>query len=169
MEPVGVSLLITPWNSNADQFCSKLAMAIAAGCTTVIKPSELSAIQTQIVTEALHEAGLASGVAMFSADAARLLGPPSARIGRQQNFLHRLRRHRQAHRSRRPWKRMKRVTLGLGGKSPPSILDDADFATAVPAAITAAFRTAARLASRASRCSFHRAALRKSPRSQGDR
>ncbi len=50
MEPVGVAGLITPWNANAGFICSKLAYALAAGCTAVIKPSEMSASQTEIVT-----------------------------------------------------------------------------------------------------------------------
>src|SRR5579862_1812565 len=56
LEPVGVAGLITAWNANALFICLKLASAIAAGCTVVIKPSELSAIQTQVLVEALHEA-----------------------------------------------------------------------------------------------------------------
>lgn len=62
MEPLGVAGLITPWNSNAGFICGKLATAMAAGCTAVIKPSEMSARQTQIVTEALHTAGLPPGL-----------------------------------------------------------------------------------------------------------
>jgi aldehyde dehydrogenase (NAD+) len=62
MQPLGVAGLITPWNSDAGFICGKLAAAIAAGCTAVIKPSEMSAIQTRVVTEALHEAGLPPGV-----------------------------------------------------------------------------------------------------------
>jgi aldehyde dehydrogenase (NAD+) len=62
MEPVGVAGLITPWNANAGFVCSKLAYALAAGCTAVIKPSEMSALQTEIVTEALHAAGAAAGL-----------------------------------------------------------------------------------------------------------
>src|SRR5258708_12564151 len=62
MEPLGVAGLITPWNSAAGFICGKLAAAIAAGCTAVVKPSEMSAIQTQVVTEALHEPGLPAGV-----------------------------------------------------------------------------------------------------------
>ncbi|HEY8974127.1 MAG TPA: aldehyde dehydrogenase family protein, partial [Burkholderiaceae bacterium] len=62
MEPVGVAALITPWNSNAGFICNKLAAAIAAGCTAVVKPSEMSALQTQVVLEALHAAGLPAGV-----------------------------------------------------------------------------------------------------------
>jgi acyl-CoA reductase-like NAD-dependent aldehyde dehydrogenase len=62
MEPVGVVALVTPWNSNAGFICSKLATALSAGCTAVIKPSEMSALQTQVVLEALHAAGLPPGV-----------------------------------------------------------------------------------------------------------
>jgi aldehyde dehydrogenase (NAD+) len=62
MAPVGVAGLISPWNSDAFFICYKLATALAAGCTAVIKPSEMSATQTQVVTQALHEAGLPKGV-----------------------------------------------------------------------------------------------------------
>jgi aldehyde dehydrogenase (NAD+) len=61
MAPVGVAGLISPWNSDAFFICDKLATALAAGCTAVIKPSEMSAAQTQVVTPALHEAGLPHG------------------------------------------------------------------------------------------------------------
>ena len=62
MEPVGVAALIAPWNSTAGTICSKLASAIAAGCASIIKPSELSPLETQVVAEALHEAALPPGV-----------------------------------------------------------------------------------------------------------
>src|SRR3981189_1060512 len=62
MEPLGVAGLITPWNSDAGFICGKLAAAIAAGCRAGVKPREMSAIQTEVVTEALHEAGLPAGV-----------------------------------------------------------------------------------------------------------
>ena len=52
MEPVGVSGLFAPWNSTAGTMCSKLAAAVAAGCATVLKPSELSPIQAHVVTRA---------------------------------------------------------------------------------------------------------------------
>ena len=55
LEPVGVAGLITAWNANALFICLKLASAVAAGCTVVIKPSELSALQTQVLLEALIE------------------------------------------------------------------------------------------------------------------
>ena len=62
MQPVGVAAAITPWNSNIGFITSKLATAIAAGSTIVIKPSEMSAIQTQVLAECLHGAGLPKGV-----------------------------------------------------------------------------------------------------------
>ena len=62
LEPVGVAGLITAWNANALFICLKLASAIAAGCTVVIKPSELSSLQTQVLIEALHEAKLPNGL-----------------------------------------------------------------------------------------------------------
>ena len=58
LEPAGVAGLITPWNANTLFLCAKLSSAIAAGCTVVMKPSELSALQTQIWLECVHEAGL---------------------------------------------------------------------------------------------------------------
>ena len=53
--------LITAWNANALFICLKLASAVAAGCTVVVKPSELSALQTQVLVAALHEAKLPKG------------------------------------------------------------------------------------------------------------
>ncbi|KVN39203.1 aldehyde dehydrogenase [Burkholderia pyrrocinia] len=139
MQPLGVAGLITPWNSNAGFICGKLAAALAAGCTAVIKPSEMSAIQTHIVTEALHEAGLPPGVfnivtglgetvgAEISAhpDIAKLSFTGSTAVGKTilATAAHTL----------------KRVTLELGGKSPMIVLDDANFDEAVPFALQAGF------------------------------
>ena len=139
MQPLGVAGLITPWNSNAGFICGKLAGAIAGGCTAVVKPSEMSAIQTRVVTEALHEAGLPAGVfnivtgrgdtvgAQISAhpDVAKISFTGSTAVGK--NIL------------RAGAETLKRVTLELGGKSPVLVMDDADFAQAVPLAIQAGF------------------------------
>ena len=62
LEPVGVVGIITPWNSSAWFIANKVATAIAAGCTVVVKPSELSAVQNQILAECFHAAGLPPGV-----------------------------------------------------------------------------------------------------------
>jgi len=137
--PLGVAGLITPWNSDAGFICGKLAAALAAGCTAVVKPSEISAWQTQIVTEALHEAGLPPGVfnivtgrgetvgAAISAsgDVAKISFTGSTAVGKQ--IL------------RTGAETLKRVTLELGGKSPTLILDDANPAQAVALAVQAGF------------------------------
>ena len=139
MQPLGVAGLITPWNSNAGFICGKLAAALAAGCTAVIKPSEMSALQTQIVTQALHEADLPPGVfnivtgrgdsvgAQISShpDVAKISFTGSTAVGK--TIL------------RTGADTLKRVTLELGGKSPTIVLDDADFEQVVPLAINAGF------------------------------
>lgn len=139
MTPVGVAGLITPWNSDAGFICNKLATALAAGCTAVIKPSEMSAMQTQIVTEALHAADLPNGVFNIvngrgdvvgdaisrSPDVAKISFTGSSAVGQ--------------HLVSAGAATMKRVTLELGGKSPTVVLDDADFASIMPLVLQAGF------------------------------
>src|SRR6201987_796027 len=62
LEPVGVAGLITAWNVNSVFICLKLASAVAAGCTVVLKPSEMSSLQTRMMVEALNAADLPKGV-----------------------------------------------------------------------------------------------------------
>jgi aldehyde dehydrogenase (NAD+) len=139
MQPLGVAGLITPWNSDAGFICGKLAAALAAGCTAVVKPSEMSAIQTRVVTEALHAAGLPPGVfnivtgrgdtvgAELSShrDVAKLSFTGSTAVGK--TIL------------REAANTLKRVTLELGGKSPVVVLDDANFDEVVPLVMQAGF------------------------------
>jgi len=135
MEPLGVVGLITPWNANALFICQKLAMVIASGSTCVIKPSEMSALQTQIVTEALHEAGVPAGVFNIVNGRGDVVGaeisasPDIAKISFTGSTVTGRAILRTAAET------MKRVTLELGGKSPTVILDDADIAQAVPFAL----------------------------------
>lgn len=138
MEPLGVVGLITPWNANYGFICSKLSMAIAAGSTAVIKPSELSARQTELLTRVLHRAELPPGLfnivtgtgAVVGAelvrhpDIAKISFTGSTAVGKAI--------------ARGAVDTMKRVTLELGGKSPTILLDDADFTKAIPLAATAA-------------------------------
>ncbi|WP_211474308.1 aldehyde dehydrogenase family protein [Collimonas humicola] len=138
LEPLGVVGLITPWNANYSFICSKLAMAVAAGSTAVIKPSELSALQTQLLTECLHAAGLPPGVINIVTGRGATVGaemtrhPDIAKISFTGSTLVGKTIARGAVDT------MKRVTLELGGKSPNLILDDADLATAIPLAVAAA-------------------------------
>ncbi|OMQ11091.1 aldehyde dehydrogenase family protein [[Flexibacter] sp. ATCC 35103] len=139
MTPIGVVGIIIPWNSSNGFIASKLSTAIAAGCTAVIKPSEMSAQQTQLITECLHEAGLPKGVFNIvnglgeivgaeisrNPDIAKISFTGSTNVGKII--------------AKEAVETMKRVTLELGGKSPNIILDDADFSKAIPLAIIAAY------------------------------
>src|ERR1700751_4641530 len=138
-EPVGVAGLITAWNANTLFICLKVASAVAAGCTVVIKPSELSSIQTQVLIEALHEAKLPKGLFNVVTGLGNVVGAELVR-NRDVNKIsftgsvavgESIMRDGAA--------TMKRVTLELGGKSPTILLDDANLGEAIPAALTMAF------------------------------
>lgn len=139
MTPLGVVGIIIPWNSSNGFICSKLSTAIVAGCTTVIKPSEMSAQQTQLITECLHEAGLPKGVFNIVNGLGEIVG---AEISRNPNiakisFTGSTNVGKII--AKEAVETMKRVTLELGGKSPNIILDDANFSEAIPLAIIAAY------------------------------
>ncbi|QGZ58296.1 aldehyde dehydrogenase family protein [Paraburkholderia acidiphila] len=139
MQPLGVAGLITPWNSDAGFICGKLAAALATGCTAVIKPSEMSAIQTRIVAEALHSAGLPAGLFNIVTGRGDIVGariaehPDVAKISFTGSTAVGKTILRTAAET------LKRVTLELGGKSPVVVLDDANFDEAVPLALQAGF------------------------------
>jgi len=138
-QAVGVVAAISPWNSNIGSICSKLATALAAGCTVVVKPSEMSAIQTQVLVEALHEAGSPAGVFNIvngrgevvgaeltsHPDVAKVTFTGSTSVGRSI--------------MRTAAETMKRVTLELGGKGPNIILHDADVESAISTVLSAGF------------------------------
>jgi aldehyde dehydrogenase (NAD+) len=139
MEPVGVAGLITAWNANALFICLKLASAVGAGCTVVIKPSEMSSLQTRVMVEALHEANLPKGLLNVVTGRGDVVGAELTRnpgvdkisftgsVGVGQSIM------------RDGAATMKRVTLELGGKSPTILLDDAALDKAIPAALVLAF------------------------------
>lgn len=139
MTPIGVVGIIIPWNSSNGFICGKLSTAIAAGCTVVIKPSEMSAQQTQLITECLHEASLPKGVFNIVNGLGEIVGaeisrnPDIAKISFTGSTIVGKIIAKEAVNT------MKRVTLELGGKSPNIILDDADFSKAIPLAMAAAY------------------------------
>jgi aldehyde dehydrogenase (NAD+) len=139
LEPVGVAGLITPWNANSFFLSAKLASALAAGCTAVIKPSELSALQTQAWVECVHEAKLPEGLCNIVTGRGELVGaelvrnPDVAKI----SFTGSVAVGKSIMRDGAAT--MKRVTLELGGKSPNILLDDADLKKAIPTALVIAF------------------------------
>ncbi|MBL6715734.1 MAG: aldehyde dehydrogenase family protein [Pseudomonadales bacterium] len=130
-EPIGVCGLITPWNWPLNQIAAKVGPALAAGCTMVLKPTEIAPMNALLFAEVMHEAGVPAGVfnlvngtgpevgvAMSShpdIDMMSFTGSTRAGISVAQEAA----------------KTVKRVTQELGGKSPNIILDDADFAAAV--------------------------------------
>src|SRR6201988_4682192 len=139
LEPVGVAGLITPWNANSFFLSAKLASAVAAGCTAVIKPSELSALQTQAWLACIDEAKLPKGVCNLVIGRGDVVGaeivrnPDVAKISFTGSGAGGKSIMRDGAAT------MKRVTLELGGKSPNVLLDDADLKTAIPAAFVIAF------------------------------
>ncbi|MEW9570779.1 aldehyde dehydrogenase family protein [Rhodanobacter sp. Si-c] len=139
LTPVGVAGLITPWNSDAGFICNKLATALAAGCTAVIKPSEMSAMQTQIVAEALHEAALPKGVWNIVNGRGEVVGETIARHPDVAKISFTGSSAVGRHLVGAGAETMKRVTLELGGKSPTVVLDDADFAAIMPLVLQAGF------------------------------
>ncbi len=134
-EPVGVCALITPWNWPANQIACKVAPALAAGCTMVLKPSEVAPISGHLFAEILHEAGVPKGVfnvvhgtgpevgAALSShpdiDMVSFTGSTRAGVEVARNAA----------------QTVKRVAQELGGKSANIILDDADFKRAVTAGV----------------------------------
>ena len=138
-EPVGVCGLITPWNWPINQIACKVAPALAAGCTMVLKPSEVSPLNAVIFAEVLHEAGVPAGVfnlvngdglsvgeAMSShPDIDMLSFTGSTRAGVAV--------------AKASADTVKRVSQELGGKSANIILDDADFNQSVAGGVTGCF------------------------------
>jgi aldehyde dehydrogenase (NAD+) len=139
-EPIGVCGLITPWNWPLYQITAKVGPALAAGCTIVLKPSELSPLSALLFAEVLEEAGVPPGVfnlvngdgpevgasiaAHPEVDMVSITGSTRAGVLVAQAAA----------------PGVKRVAQELGGKSPNLILPDADFARAVPLGVAAAFR-----------------------------
>src|SRR5581483_9582870 len=134
-EPVGVVGAITPWNYPLYQVVLKVAPALAAGCTVVLKPSEVAPINAFILAEVIDEVGLPPGVFNLVSGVGPVVGEAIASHPKVDmvSFTG----------STRAGKRVmelaadsiKRVSLELGGKSANILLDDADFATAVPAGV----------------------------------
>jgi betaine-aldehyde dehydrogenase len=135
-EPVGVVGAITPWNYPLNQIALKVAPALAAGCTVVLKPSEVAPFNAFILAEVIEAAGLPKGVFNLVTGYGPAAGEPlvkhpdvdmisftgSTRAGKRISEL--------------AAQSVKRVALELGGKSASVILDDADLAAAVKTTVS---------------------------------
>ncbi|WP_031514958.1 aldehyde dehydrogenase family protein [Streptomyces sp. NRRL F-5123] len=139
MNPVGVAAVITPWNLNIVFVAQKVAYALAAGTTVVVKPSELSASQTQVVMEALDAADVPPGVVNIVTGRGDVIGdvitshPDVAKVSFTGSTPVGSRIMRNAADT------FKRLTFELGGKGPTILLDDADLSAAIPMALASGF------------------------------
>jgi aldehyde dehydrogenase (NAD+) len=138
-EPVGVLGAITPWNYPLNQIAAKVAPALAAGCTVVLKPSEVTPLNAFLLAEVVEAAGLPAGVFNLVTGLGPVVGEAiaahpgvdmvsftgSTRAGRRVSEL--------------AAETVKPVAMELGGKSPNLILDDADLAKAVPDGVAKCF------------------------------
>ena len=126
-EPVGVVGMITPWNWPLNQITCKVAPALAAGCTMVLKPSELSPINAILFAQIMHDAGVPAGVFnLVNGDGPTVGAAMSAHPGiDMMSFTGSTRAGVEV--ARAAAATVKRVAQELGGKSANIVLDDADF------------------------------------------
>jgi betaine-aldehyde dehydrogenase len=138
-EPVGVVACITPWNYPLHQIAAKVAAALAAGCTVVLKPSEVAPLNAFVLAEVIDAAGLPPGVFNLVSGAGTSVGEALVRHSDVDmiSFTGSTRAGKRI--SEVAAATIKRVALELGGKSAAVILDDADLATAVKGTVTACF------------------------------
>jgi len=136
-EAIGVVGCITPWNFPLSQITLKIAPAMVAGCTVVLKPSEIAPVNAMILAEIIHEAGLPPGVFNLVNGMGPVVGEVlathpevdmvsftgSTRAGKRVGEL--------------ASQTIKRVALELGGKSASVVLDDANFEAAVKGTVSA--------------------------------
>ncbi len=138
-EPVGVCGLITPWNWPINQIACKVAPALAAGCTIVLKPTEVAPLNAIVLAQVLHEAGVPKGVFnLVNGDGPTVGAAMASHPGiDMMSFTGSTRAGVQVAINAAPT--VKRVTQELGGKSANIILDDADFKTAVAGGVQNCF------------------------------
>ncbi|KJF69707.1 aldehyde dehydrogenase family protein [Rhizobium nepotum] len=160
-EAIGVCALITPWNWPLYQITAKVAPALAAGCTVVLKPSELAPLDALLFAEAVEEAGFPAGVFnLVNGDGAvvgqRMSAHPDVDM---VSITGSTRAGILVAQAAAPT--VKRVAQELGGKSPNVILPDADLDRAVPLGVAAAFRNLGQSCSAPTRMIVPRALLPK--------
>jgi aldehyde dehydrogenase (NAD+) len=136
-EPIGVCGLITPWNWPLNQIACKVYPALAAGCTMVLKPSEVAPFSGQVFTEIIHAAGIPAGVFnMVFGDGPGVGAALSSHPGVDMvSFTGSTRAGIEVARNAAPT--VKRVAQELGGKSPLIVLDDEALPRSVAAGVTA--------------------------------
>ncbi len=138
-EPVGVCGLITPWNFPLHQIVGKVATALAAGCTMVLKPSEVAPLNAVILAEILEEVGLPAGVFNMVHGEGGVVGAALAAHPAFDMVSITGSTRAGVSVAKAAADTVKRVTQELGGKSPNILLDDADFERAVAGGVRSSF------------------------------
>jgi len=138
-EPVGVVVAITPWNYPLHQIALKVAPALAAGCTVVLKPSEVAPFNAFTLAEVIEAAGVPKGVFNLVTGFGQTVGEALVRHPQVDmiSFTGSTRAGKRI--SEVAAQGVKRVALELGGKSPSVILDDADLAVAVKSTVNGCY------------------------------
>jgi aldehyde dehydrogenase (NAD+) len=138
-EPIGVVGCITPWNYPLHQVVSKIAPALAAGCTVVLKPSEVAPLSAFILADIIAEVGVPAGVFNLVSGYGPVVGEAIARHPDVDmvSFTGSTRAGKRV--SELAAATVKRVALELGGKSAAIILDDADLAAAIKGVVSACY------------------------------
>jgi len=138
-EPVGVVAAITPWNYPLHQIAAKVAPALAAGCTVVLKPSEVAPLNAFVLAEIIDAVGLPKGVFNLVTGYGPVVGEAMARHPQVDmvSFTGSTRAGKRV--SELASATVKRVALELGGKSAAVVLEDADLAAAVKGTVNACF------------------------------
>ena len=154
-EPVGVCGLITPWNYPLLQLSWKLAPALAAGNTCVIKPTEVTPVTSLMLMELVAEAGVPAGVVNLVTGSGPEAGAPLAEHPGVDlvSFTGGLETGRRIMAAAAPT--VKKVALELGGKNPNIIFPDVDLDTAVDYALAAAFFHSGQVCSAGARLIVH--------------
>ncbi|MEB0109162.1 aldehyde dehydrogenase family protein [Pseudomonas sp. MH9.3] len=158
-EAIGVCGLITPWNWPLYQITAKVAPAIAAGCTVVLKPSELSPLSALLFAQLVHDAGLPPGVFNLVNGSGHEVGAAMAAHPDIDMISITGSNRAGALVAQAAAPTVKRVTQELGGKSPNVLLPDADFANVVPLGVMSAFRNVGQSCSAPTRMIVPRARL----------
>ncbi|MDN5920459.1 MAG: aldehyde dehydrogenase family protein [Pseudonocardia sp.] len=138
-EPVGVVAAITPWNYPLHQITAKIAPALAAGCTVVLKPSEVAPLVVRQLFEAIDEAGFPAGVINLVHGTGPVIGEALATHADVDMVSFTGSVGAGSRVAELAARTVKKVTLELGGKSANVLLDDADFAGAVKMGVANAF------------------------------
>ncbi|MGI9480761.1 MAG: aldehyde dehydrogenase family protein [Hyphomicrobiales bacterium] len=138
-EPIGVCGLITPWNWPVNQIALKVIRALAAGCTCILKPSEVAPLSAMVFAEMIHDAGFPAGVFNLINGEGLVVGEAMSQHPDIDLMSFTGSTLAGAAVSKSSADTVKRVSLELGGKSPNIIFDDADLESAVKRGVLQCF------------------------------